>query len=176
MNTRVATLAAVMSVSLLALLAVPFAGAQDGEWQFKSHENYGPPFGPAMWLERPNASLLVICPADSDRFEVSVDWSTGNIAGTIDIRPELADISIKLDDGRVMTEQWVTMHRRMQLNLGDGAVGFLRQLLDARQLTVFADFIGGETRMETFDLTALDDMMTLMAPECEPIQSFWGRP
>ena len=166
----------VMDVAIvLTILAAPNAAAeQEGSWKFDSLANY-PGFGPIAWAEKTNAHLFVVCPPDLDRFEVSVFWNQGDIAGTVDIGPQPADISIKLDDGRVMTEQWVTLHRRMQLNLGASAVDFLQKMLGASRLTVSTNFADGETRTESFDLTGLGKKVGLMAPTCEPIRSSSSR-
>lgn len=180
------------------LLAVTPASAQEG-WQFKP----APPghlFGPAFWVERDTASLVVSCTRGTPHIIwpdvdsilrdspellprellVYVAWHTGNpqdspaalIGATRSLRDRPSvPVSFRIDDGQVETEEWETFGEYSQNVHNTEAVGFLRRLLPpAARLTISADFTDGETRSETFDLAGIGELLTRMAPKCAAVR------
>ena len=165
---RVRAIAGVLALMVSCALALPLAGGQPGMeagvWHYQSSENT--PFGPAAWFITPEAQLTVTCPPDPDQFGVSVLWLVGTpLAGT-QRSGELTDIRLRLDDGRVVTEQWRSIVRVYQVQYGETAVNLLQRLFSASMLSVSADFTDGTTHMTTFDLGMLRETVEQMTPLC----------
>jgi hypothetical protein len=162
----------VATLIVVTVLWVPVAAEQNelrephGVWQFKSGEEYPAVFGPAAWIHTPEAQLTISCPADPDRFEISVLWIVGSaLSGTVRTG-EMTDISIKFDDEPASVEQWMSVVRAYQIKMADEAVDLLKKLLAADELTVSADFVDETTHTATFNLASLDAIVARMTPRC----------
>ena len=174
------------------------AAALEG-WQFLPAPP-GPLFGPAFWIEGETASVSVSCfrfnqdilPNPEDpllspvllprRLEVSVIWhkrapdGTGfpaiinGITRDPGLRPP-TPIATRINDGRVVTEDWKTAFGYKQYVQNDEAARFLRRLLrPTKWLTVSADFTDGKTRTDTFNLAGFNELLAGMTLDCAAVR------
>ena len=135
---------------------------------------------------RPNPSGMAYEPVVAPRrLEVQIDWDAAfmnpdgsygdfdvSIAETNrDIRSRLpSQLEIRIDDGELVTESWLTMAGRWQFVWDDDALRFLRMIGQAQELRISAEFSDSKKRTQTFNLSGFGELLTRMEPNCAKLR------